>query len=143
MALWEFTNLNKHSNFRTRIIHTKGSLSLPTKGLGGVIFANRFKYEYKNPLFPPSLLVLNNQKYIMPGWDPVIMETTLNDIDWVKPKIKKIEIKTHKFNSSSNDKIYITKEIIKTDGTKEFKCNCFGSIRAKNGECKHIKSLKY
>ena len=34
MALWEFRNLNKHGNYRKRIIHTEGALSIPGSGFG-------------------------------------------------------------------------------------------------------------
>ena len=48
MALWEFRNLNKHGNYRKRIIHTEGALSIPGSGFGPSVMANRFKYKYWN-----------------------------------------------------------------------------------------------
>ena len=51
MALWQFTHLNKHGNFRQRIIHTKGALSLPGGGLGPHVMASRFKYKYEEPVW--------------------------------------------------------------------------------------------
>ena len=45
MALWKFSHLNKHGNYRSRIIHTEGALSIPGSGFGPSVFANRFKYE--------------------------------------------------------------------------------------------------
>ena len=48
MALWEFKNLNKHGNFRTRIIHTKSALSIPGSGFGPSVIARRFKYKYED-----------------------------------------------------------------------------------------------
>jgi hypothetical protein len=47
MALWKFSHLNKHGNYRSRIIHTEGALSIPGSGFGPSVFANRFKYEYR------------------------------------------------------------------------------------------------
>lgn len=143
MALWEFTNLNKHGNYRTRIIYTKGGLGVPGKGLGPVIFANRFKYKHKHPLFPPLLLISNNQKYLMPGWVPVVMETELSDIEWVKAKPKlKPKVITHKFLSSKGDKEYITKEFIQPDNSVKYSCTCPGVWRAKDKKCKHIKNIE-
>ena len=44
MALLEFTNLNKHGNLRTRIIHSKGAFGFNPKGLGSFTHINLFKY---------------------------------------------------------------------------------------------------
>ena len=140
MALWEFTNLNKHGNYRTRIIYTKGGLSIPGTGLGNKVLAHRFKYKHTHPLFPPSLLVSNNQKYLMPGWVPVEMETELSDIEWVrsKPKVKQEPIvEIHK--SSSSDKTYKTTYYPETG---KYTCSCPGSWRAFDRRCKHIKALE-
>lgn len=140
MALWEFTNLNKHGNFRTRIIYTKGSLGIPGSGLGPIVLANRFKYKHKDPMYPPSFLVSNNQKYLMPGWVPVIMETELSDIEWVRPKPKvKQEPIVETYKSSSSDKTYKTTYHPETG---KFQCSCPGSWRAFDRRCKHIKALE-
>ena len=142
MALWEFRNLNKHGNYRKRIIHTEGALSIPGDGFGPSIFANRFKYEYKHPLIPPMVLEFNGKTYLMPLWKEVIKGTTVNDIEWVKPKIKRAEVFEHKFKSSSNDKVYTTKEHVSTDGISTYSCNCPGTWRAKDRRCKHIKNIE-
>jgi len=142
MALWEFSNLNKHGNFRTRIIYTKGGLGIPGKGLGPMIFANRFKYQHKHPFMAPTLLKKDNKTYLMPYWKEVIEGTTLNDIEWFKPKTKRAEVIEHKFKSSSSNTVYITKEYISVDGSRKFTCNCPGTWRAKDRRCKHIKSLE-
>jgi hypothetical protein len=142
MALWKFTNLNKHGNYKTRIIYTKGTLSIPGDGLGKVIFANRFKYKYEHPLIPPMIWKNNGKTYLMPLWKEVVEGTTLNDIEWVKPKAKKAEIIQHKFESSSSDKVYITKEYIEIDGSRKYSCNCPGVWRSKDRKCKHIKSIE-
>lgn len=142
MALWEFKNLNKHGNYRSRIIHTKGALSIPGDGFGPSIFANRFKYEYKHPLIPPMVLELNGKTYLMPLWKEVVGGTTVDDIEWVKPKIKTKEKQKNiiiKSSSSSSDKIYTT--TFYPDSGK-FYCDCPGRWRASDSRCKHIKALE-
>lgn len=145
MALWEFTNLNKYGNSRTRIVHTKGGLGV-SKGFGNVVFAKRFKYTHTHPYMPPTLYTSRDgTTYLMPDWKPVHEKTTLNDIEWVKPKpknIPKTEVIQHEFKSSSSNKVYITKEYKKADGTITYSCNCFGAVRAKDNKCTHIKSLQ-
>ena len=84
MALWKFTNLNKHGNYRSRIIHTKGALSIPGSGFGPTIFANRFKYEYKDQAFPPTIANIGGKTYLMPLWKEVDPNTTIDDINWIK-----------------------------------------------------------
>jgi len=142
MALWEFTHLNKHGNYKTRIIHTKGSLSIPGKAFGPVVMAKRFKYKYEHPLMGPGLFKspVNGKLYIIPSWTEVIEGTTLNDIEWVKPKIKTKQEETiiQTFTSSSSDKTYETK-YYPTSG--KYFCSCPGSWRSQ-GNCKHIKQMK-
>jgi len=145
MVLYEFQNYNKYKNIRTRLIpipNGKG-FGVNPKGLGGFIGVRMFKYEYKHPLIPPSLAVINGQKYIMPTWQPVIMETELNNINWVKPKVKRAKVIEHKFKSSSNDKVYITKEYISVDGIRKYTCSCPGSwmVKDKTKGCKHQQKL--
>ena len=140
MALWEFTNLNKHGNYRTRIIHTKGALSIPGSGLGPVVFANRFKYKYEHPLMPPTIFKSNGKTYLMPLWKEVIEGTTIDDIEWIKPKPKvKQEPITETHSSSSSDKTYKTSYYPESG---KYHCNCMGRFRARDGRCKHIKALE-
>ena len=140
MALWEFTNLNKHGNYRTRIIHTKGALSIPGSGFGPSVFANRFRYEYRDEVFPPTLANIGGKKYLMPLWKEVDPNTTLNDINWIKPKpkVKQEPIVVITTSSSNADKTY--KTVYYPDSGK-FHCNCPGRWRAFDGKCKHIKTL--
>jgi len=140
MALWEFKNLNKYGNFRTRIIHTEGSLSIPGSAFGPVVFARRFRYEYKHSYLPPTLLELNGKKYLMPLWQEVDKGTTIDDINWVKPKPKKkrTEPIIETFTSGSSDNVYTTKYY---PDSGKFYCSCPGSWRTQ-GNCKHIKELK-
>jgi len=91
MALWEFKNLNKHGNYRTRIVHTNGALSIPGSGFGHSVFARRFKYKYEHPVMPPTIFKNNGKTYLMPLWKEVIEGTTVEDIEWIKPKPKRLD----------------------------------------------------
>ena len=141
MALWKFTNLNKHGNYRTRIIHTKGALSIPGSGFGPTIFANRFKYEYKGEVLPPTIASISGKTYLMPLWKEVDPNTTIDDINWIKPKpkVKQEPIVVMTVSSSNADKTY--KTVYYPDSGK-FHCNCPSRWRASDGKCKHIKSLE-
>lgn len=142
MALWEFKNLNKYGNFRTRIMYRPDgeAFSFNPKGLGPTIFVRRFRYKYEHPYMPPTILELNGKTYLMPLWQEVEKGTTINDINWVKPKPKKkrsgkvFEI----FTSGSSDKTYETKYY---PDSGKFYCSCPGSWRSQ-GNCKHIKALR-
>lgn len=45
------------------------------------------KYQHDHYI-SPHLFVLNDQKYIIPGWVPVPMETTYDDIEWTNKLIQ-------------------------------------------------------
>ena len=139
MALWEFKNLNKYGNYRTRIIHTKGALSIPGKGFGPSVIARRFKYKYEHPVMPPTILELNGKTYLMPLWKEVVEGTTVEDIEWVKPqpKIKKQPV-IKSFTSGSSDRVYETKYYPESG---KYYCSCPGAWRS-FGNCKHIKQMK-
>lgn len=141
MALWEFRNLNKHGNYRKRIIHTEDALSIPGSGFGPSVIVNRFKYKYEHPLMPPMIWKNNGKTYLMPLWQEVIDGTTVDDIEWVKPKPKVKQepiIETHT-SSSNADKMY--KTVYYPDSGK-FYCDCPGRWRAFDNRCKHIKELE-
>ena len=115
----------------------------PTSGL--ISHAGRcFKYIYEHPSFPPTLFTspLSNKKYILPTWQEVHPQTTLEDIEWIKPE--KIEIPVEKntwiFESSSEKGIFykVTKQ-----GDK-ITCNCSGFWRAKdrNKGCRHCQEVR-
>ena len=144
VMLYEFKNYNKHGNIRTRVIPWPNgkAFGINPSGLGGYIGVKIFKYEYKHELNPPGLMTLGDKKYIMPGWQEVLPETELSDIKWIKPKVKRAEVFEHKFKSSSNDKVYTTKEYVAVDGSRKYNCSCPGSWRAKDRRCKHIKSIE-
>jgi len=130
MALWEFKNLNKHGNYRTRIIYTNGALSIPGSGFGPSVFARRFKYKYEHPVMPPTIFKHNGKTYLMPLWKEVIEGTTVEDIDWI------IEMNV---SGSNPDIKYKTSYY---PGSNNYYCNCPGKWMAKDGKCKHIKALE-
>jgi hypothetical protein len=103
------------------------------------------RYKHLHSL-PPVLFtsIFNGKKYIVPGWKEVPTTTTSEDIEWVKVKveIKKTEIKTFEFPSSSGSEIYITRRYINPDGSIKYGCNCPGVWRSADKKCKHIKSLE-
>ena len=142
MALWKFTNLNKHGNTRSRIIYRPDgkAFGFNPKGLDSFVNVQMFKYEHKHEIIPPSLVVLNGKKYIVPTWKEVDPNTTLKDIQWVKPKpkVKRSKTVVKTFNSGSSDAIYTTK--FYPDSGKYF-CDCPGSWRS-FGNCKHIKQMR-
>lgn len=142
MALWSFSNLNKYGNLRTRIIYRPDgeAFSINPKGLGPTIFVKRFRYQYEHPYMPPTILELNGKTYLMPLWKEVEKGTTINDIEWIKPKPKQKRSETviETFTSGSSENIYETKYY---PDSGKFYCSCPGSWRSR-GNCKHIKELK-
>ena len=141
MALWKFTNLNKYGNYRSRIVYRPDgeAFGFNPKGFGPFINVQMFRYEYKG-IIPPALATIGGQKYIMPSWQKVDPNTTLKDINWVKPKPKVKRSKTviRTFNSGSSDAVYTTKYY--PDSGKYF-CDCPGSWRSR-GNCKHVKQMR-
>ena len=141
MALWKFVNLNKYGHFRTRIIHSETTaLTIKPKGLGPFVGVSRFHYESRTPYHGLMTSPVDGKKYLTPDWVEVVPETTLEDI--VHIPLVKVEIPKEKnewmFESSSSPgQFYKVRQI---DAT--YKCSCPGSWRAKDRECKHIKSIK-
>jgi hypothetical protein len=139
MPLWEFKNLNKYGNIRTRIIHTDSSqFSFKPKGLGKFVGVKRFHYESRSPYF--GILSTGGKNYLTPDWVEVIPGTTIEDVVHI-PEVKVVEPKKQDewlFESSSSPgQFYKVRQIGVT-----YKCNCPGVWRAKDRECKHIKSVK-
>jgi hypothetical protein len=141
MALWKFTNLNKYGNPRTRIIYRPDgeAFSFNPHGLGSFVNVQMFKYEYKGAL-PPALATFSGQTYIVPSWQKVDPNTTLKDIEWIKPKPKKQRaktvIKTHISGSGLGE--YTTKYYPESG---KFHCSCPGYWRS-SGNCKHVKQMR-
>lgn len=94
-----------------------------------------FKYKYEGHMFP-ALVNISDKKYIVPTWQKVHPQTTLNDIDWIKPQPIKLDIVKFEVTGSNGDKY----KTVYNPNTKKWKCTCPGSWRAKDGHCKHIKA---
>jgi len=138
MALWEFSAPNKHGMMRTRIVHTEGSLNTSPK-FGSPQIARRFKYKHTHPIYPPMIWKHEGKTYLMPKWKEVMEGTTLNDVEWVKPKPKvKKQPVVKTFKSSSSDEIYTTKYYPESG---KYHCTCKGAWRS-YGNCKHIQQMK-
>lgn len=141
--LYKFTNTNKYGNLRSRIVYRpKGEpFSFNPKGFGNFVNVRVFRYTYEHPVLPPSLFTdKDGQKWIVPIWKKVLPETTLEDINWVKPKVKKEKPKKDEwlFESKSDPgHFYKVTQVGVT-----YKCNCPGVWRAKDRQCKHIKEVK-
>lgn len=139
MPLIKFTNKNKYGNLRHRIIYSPEDkpFSIKPKGFGPFVAVRRFKYTYEDPIMPPSLFTdVEGQKWIIPSWKKVLPETTLDDIEWVKPEIEKTEVINWEFKSSSSNAVYT----VKNKG-KNYYCNCPGYWRSFDKKCKHIKEV--
>ena len=92
-----------------------------------------FRYEVKTDI-NPSIVTLNGKRVIVPTWQEVHPQTTLDDIEWVKPQRRPradISVKTGdgKYKTTFNT------------ATGNFKCSCMGFWRS-NGNCKHVKELR-
>ena len=146
MSLYKFDNYNKHEVLRSRIIPwPEGKpFKCNPKGLGRLISVRKFKYEYVHPILSPRLYTSkqDGKTYIIPTWQEVHPQTTLNDIEWIKPEIgNKPEIKgVWEFESSSSKGKFYS---VKQNGLK-LTCNFSGFWRAKDREkgCKHVQSVR-
>ena len=141
MTLWKFTNLNKYGNLRSRIVYRPDgeAFSFNPKGFGPFVNVRMFRYEYKGAI-PPALATFSGQTYIVPSWQKVDPNTTLKDINWIKPKPKKQRaktiIKTHISGSGLGE--YTTKYYPESG---KFHCTCPGYWRS-GGNCKHVKQMR-
>ena len=141
--LWKLTTTNKYGNLRSRIVYNPdGKPFTIGRGFGKFVHVQVFKYTYEHPLLPPSLFVgQDGKKYIVPTWQEVLPETTLNDINWVKPKpsVKKIENPNEwKFESKSDPGSYY---VVTQVSDFKVKCTCTGQYRAKDRKCRHMKEV--
>ena len=141
MPIVEFSNLNKYGNLRTRRFYQeKSNFGINPKGLGPSISFRLFKYDYEHHI-PPALTTMGGKKYIVPIWQEVLPETTLDDINWIKPKLKsrikeKPVIKTHISGSGLGE--YTTKYYPESG---KYHCTCPGYWRSR-GNCKHVKEMR-
>lgn len=97
------------------------------------------KYKVKS-IIPPRIYKANDNKtYILPTWEEVSENTTMDQVEWIQPVSKpepkltvsawKPEMGENKYNTHFNVQ------------ANKFFCSCPGFWRAK-GECKHVKALK-
>ena len=139
MPIVEFSNLNKYGNLRTRRFYQeKSNLNINPKGFGSFVAFKLFKYDYEHHM-SPSLANIGDKRYIVPTWQEVLPETTLDDINWIKPKLKVKEkpvIKTHISGSGLGE--YTTKYYPESG---KYHCSCPGYWRS-SGNCKHVKEMK-
>ena len=140
MALWKFSNLNKYGTLRSRIMFVPdGKPFTIGRGFGPFVAARRFRYTHEH-MYPPAIFQSNGKTYIVPGWQEVLPETTLNDIEWIKPEVKKVEPEKNEWLfESSSDPGHFYK--VRQTGIK-FTCNCPGVWRSKDRRCKHIKEVE-
>ena len=141
--LYKFTNTNKYGNLRHRIIYRPNGegFKFNPKNFGPFVNVEVFRYTYEHPILPPSLFTgTDGQKFITPTWQKVLPETTLEDINWVKPELKVTPTTSleYKFESKSDPGSFY---IVRVIGDK-VKCNCAGQYRAKDRQCKHMKEVK-
>ena len=141
--LWEFTHKNKYGAKRSRILYRPDgkSFGINPKGFGSFINVRVFKYVYEHPVLPPSLFTdQKGQKYIVPSWQKVVPETTLNDIKWKKASkpLPKPEKKEWKFESKSDPGHFYT---VTQVSDFKVKCTCSGQYRAKDIKCRHMKEV--
>jgi len=135
----EITYTNKY------IKYTKGT-SYGFKPQSSLIsHASRlFKYEFEHAYLSPSLFVNSKgEKYLIPSWIKVHPETTLKDIEVIRPtKVEELPVEknTWKFESSSEKGAYY---FVKQHGLK-LTCSCSGFWRCKNKNigCKHIQEVR-
>ena len=148
MALHQIIEKHKVNILGQEIVYTNKFLKYTEKTSYGfkpasslVSHSSRlFKYTHEHSYLPPTLVVLNGQKYIMPSWQKVHPETTYDDIEWIKPaKVEApVEKNTWKFESSSDPGHFYT---VRQNGLK-LTCNCSGFWRAKDRRCKHVKEVE-
>ena len=140
MALWHFTNFNKYGNPRHRIFHRPDGEPFSHGPGFGSTMVRRFKYDYEHSVMPPTILELNGKTYLMPIWKEVVEGTTIKDINWIKPKPKRIEPIVEINVSGSNPDIKYKTSYHPSSGN--YYCNFPCIWRAKDGKCKHIKALE-
>ena len=140
MALWKFTNFNKYGNPRTRIIYKPDGEPFSHGPGFGSTMVRRFKYDYEHSVMPPTILELNGKTYLMPLWKEVVDGTTVEDIEWIKPKQKRLDPIIEMNVSGSNPDIKYKTSYYPS--SNNYYCNCPGKWMAKDGKCKHIKALE-
>jgi hypothetical protein len=101
-----------------------------------------------NSVIPPRLYKANDNKtYVLPSWIEVSDDTTMDDVEWIKPhfgdfggeSMFKIADKIIPiWRPEMGENKYNTRFDV---ASNKYLCGCPGFWRAK-GECKHVKALK-
>lgn len=128
MALW---------NVNGEIVFAEGALKVsnPTSPM----FVKRHVYTvpYTN-VGKGGFIMKDGEKFHVPSWTKVHLETTVNDIEVEEKPFAElfIEPKSWTYESSTGDKTYTVRQ--KKDGS--LYCDCWGYIAHK--KCKHIKQAQ-
>jgi hypothetical protein len=69
--LWKLTTVNKYGNFRSRIVHSEGALTIG-RGFGPFVGARRFRYESRTPYHGIMTSPIDGKKYLTPDWIEVL-----------------------------------------------------------------------
>jgi hypothetical protein len=96
------------------------------------------KHYVTGGIIRPMLINLVDKLAIIPWWVNVPLNTTLDDIIWIREDNEPVQTQPEFIeikSSSSNEKYRITKKINK------YHCTCPGFWRSKDRVCKHIKQV--
>lgn len=81
-------------------------------------------------IYPPALAKLNGKLFIVPGYIEVPNDTTLDNIQWIRPKVAKTNIVTK----------HVGKYVLNIHSNGKITCDCPGyTFRRK---CKHAEAEK-
>ena len=136
MALWKLTTANKHGHLRSRVVYSDGPLTIG-QGFGWFVGVKLFRYKTRSPYYGIVTSPIDGKKYLTPDWKEVLPETTLADIVYIAPEPVREKPTEWTFESTSSDAIYK----VRFNGIR-YNCSCPGAWRAKDRECKHIKTIK-
>ena len=75
--------------------------------------------------YPPAIAKFPDKTYVVPGWIVVPANTTLDDVEWVGPKIEVPKYKVHKVKNYT----------IQVFDTGKVTCDCPGFTFRK--KCRH------
>lgn len=134
--LWKcFIKYNGTNEYVEELRYSEGALKMDTAGIQSS-YVSLFKYKTDRP----SVIFTSTQdgkKYLVPEWREVHPDTTINDIEYIKPKPKPVKEKLQSFKV----KDYIIKY---NSDRKLYTCNCQGYFRVKDKSigCKHIQQVK-
>lgn len=132
--LWKCLIKYKGTNKYVEEIHySDGPLQIDPSKVESCI-TKLLRYKAIGPIFGLVTSPLNNKKYLVPKWEEVHPNTTIEDITYPKLKPKKqpqtFKIKDYTIKYNENQKVYV--------------CNCQGYFRVKDRTvgCKHVQELK-